>query len=110
MKFSLGRKRWRSVVSFGSILPEIINEFDLEKSFTIENLKAIWYNLVGDIISTHSMPERISRGVLYIAADHSVFANEIIMMKDSILCNINENFYHDAVKNIRVVVKKNWSA
>lgn len=106
MRFRFGGKKRYGAVSLSSVLPEIFHEFDLEKSFTMESLKSIWPYIVGDIISTHSMPERISRGILYISVDHSVFANEISLLQDIILKKIRDIPFSDEVKKIRAEVKR----
>lgn len=105
MKFRTGNKRKNGVFSFDSILPDIIHEFELEKSFTIEDLIAKWYTIVGDIISTHSKPDRIYKKILFVAADHSVYANEIIMMKDALVGKINEEFPFQTIRDIKVEIK-----
>ena len=64
MKFRIGQKRANRLNSFEGILPDIIHEYELEKSFTIEELVAQWSSIVGDIISTHSKPDRIYKKVL----------------------------------------------
>ena len=73
MKFKIGEKRKNGLYSFDGILPDIIHEFQLEKSFTIEELISKWHTIVGDIISTHSKPDRIYKKILFVAADHSVY-------------------------------------
>jgi predicted nucleic acid-binding Zn ribbon protein len=99
-------KRIKKIVSIVDLLDDIISEYNLEKLFTIESIKALWSELVGDIISTHSMPDRLLRGILYINADHSVYSNEIIMMKDQILLNIKARFRNTDITDLRVAVKK----
>ncbi len=105
MKFRVNEKRKNTVVSFESILPDIIHEFELEKSFTIEDLVSQWHTIVGDIISTHSKPDRIFKKILFIAADHSVYANEIMMGKDGILKFIHEKFPLPSIRDIKVEIK-----
>ncbi len=105
MKFRIKEKRKNGLYSFDSILPEIIHEFELEKSFTIEELVSQWYSIVGDIISTHSKPDRIYKNILFVIADHSVYANEIIMMKDILINKVREQFPFQAIRDIKVEIK-----
>jgi predicted nucleic acid-binding Zn ribbon protein len=105
MKFRIKEKRKNGLYSFESLLPDIIHDYDLEKSFTIEELVSQWYSIVGDIISTHSKPDRIYKNVLFVSADHSVYANEIIMMKDVILKKVSEQFPFQAVRDLKVEIK-----
>jgi predicted nucleic acid-binding Zn ribbon protein len=106
MKFRMGKKRTNGIISFETILPDIIHEYELEKSFTIEELTAQWSSIVGDIISTHSKPDRIFKKILFVNVDHSVFANEIIMMKDIILTKIHSELPFLTIKEIRVEIRK----
>lgn len=105
MKFRVSEKRKNTIVSFDGILPDIIHEFELEKSFTIEDLVSKWHTIVGDIISTHSKPDRIFKKTLFIAADHPVYANEIMMAKDSIVKLLNEKFPFQTIRGIKVEIK-----
>lgn len=105
MKFRIGNKRKSGVFSFDSLLPDIIHEFELEKSFTIEDLVSKWHTIVGDIISTHSKPDRIYKKILFVFADHSVYANEIIMMKEALVRKINNEFPFQTIRDIKVEIK-----
>ena len=66
MKFRIGKKRKNGTYSFERILPDIIHDYELEKSFTIEEIISKWYLIVGDIISTHSKPDRIFKRILFV--------------------------------------------
>lgn len=105
MNFKIGKTRKNGTFSFNDILSDIIHEFDLEKSFTIEELVSKWYDIVGDIISTHSKPEKIYKKILFIVVDHSVYANEIIMMKDNIIQSINSKFPYIMIRDIKIEIK-----
>lgn len=105
MRFSFGEKRRGAACSFADLLSDIITENNLEKSFTIEELIAEWDVIVGDIISTHSRPERIHRRLLIIAVDHSVYGNEIMVMKDMIMQRIRARFPWIHIDDIRVDIK-----
>ena len=105
MKFKFGDKRKNGINSFEKILPDIIHEYELEKSFTIEELISKWRTVVGDIISTHSKPDKIYKNFLFIAVDHAVYANEIMMMKDTIITKINREFPIAIVTDFKIEIK-----
>lgn len=105
MKFKIKEKRKNGLYSFDGILPDIIHEYELEKSFTIDELVSQWYSIVGDIISTHSKPDRIYKNILFVTADHSVYANEIIMMKDILLKKVSEQFPFQTIRDIKVEIR-----
>jgi hypothetical protein len=106
MKFRVGEKRTNGLNSFVDLIPDIIHEYDLEKSFTIQELAAQWSSIVGDIISTHSKPDRILKKVLFVGVDHSVYANEIMIMKDTILKKIQTELPFLTLIDIRAEIKK----
>lgn len=106
MKFRSKDKRYNRTESFDKVLPDILKAAGLEKSFTIEAFRDIWSDVVGDIISTHSRPDRFFNDILFIAADHSIYANEIIMMKDSILKKLNDDFMILGIKKLKIEIKK----
>ncbi len=106
MKFKIKIKRNKNTLSFKRLLPEILKEMKIENIFSIESLSASWEDIVGKIIASHSRPDRIYKHTLFIAVDHSVFSNDIIMMKDIILKNINKIYLSNSVSNIKVEIKK----
>ena|SRR4030042_1200900 len=105
MKFRIGKKRKNGTYSFERILPDIIHDYELEKSFTIEEIISKWYLIVGDIISTHSKPDRIFKRILFVAVDHSVYANEIAIMKDAIIKKIHDELPFKAIMDIKVEIR-----
>ncbi|PKL38982.1 MAG: hypothetical protein CVV44_08930 [Spirochaetae bacterium HGW-Spirochaetae-1] len=106
MKFRIGSKRTRKMVGFEGLLPDIISELNIEDSFIVESLKVQWESIVGNILATHSMPDRIFKKILFIAVDHSVYANELIMMKDAIMNKIRETTAGDIIYTIKVEIKR----
>lgn len=110
MKFRFRDKRKNKILPINSLLNSIVTEFDLEERFLFESIKTAWKEIVGEILSTHSIPNRIFRNNLYITADHSVYSNEILLLKDSIKNRIAEEMGFKAINNIKVEVKSiNWS-
>ena len=105
MKFSVDPKRKRRTVSFSSLLPSIIEDLDLKDSFLIENIRELWPGIVGEMISTHTTPDRLFKKTLFINADHSMYSNELSMMKDSIIKRVNEAIGFESVGKLRVEVK-----
>ncbi len=105
MKFRLGRTRKGSLRSFSQILPEVTRDLELDDSLFIESLKGRWRTITGDIISTHSKPEKVSHGYLHVITDHQVYSNEIMLMKDSIIDVIKKQFPGKSIKGIRVNIK-----
>ncbi|GEM_PF-271544 len=109
MKFRRGIKRVGGTQTLSDIFPEVVKEYKLEQAFTIESLALKWNEIVGEIIGTHSMPDRLFKGILFISVDHPVYSNEIMLMKNLIIRNIEEKFCRGVVKSIKTEVKNlNW--
>ncbi|MCP4132796.1 MAG: DUF721 domain-containing protein [bacterium] len=106
MKFRIGNKRKNKVVGFSGVLPDIIKELDIEDSFLIEAIKSIWPGVVGEILATHSIPGRIFKKTLFVSVDHSVYANELMMMRNTILEKIEEELAVDIIKNLKAEIKR----
>lgn len=105
MNFKIGSNRSQTTKKFSDLISDVLDEFNLEKSFTINEIAQKWSIIVGDIISTHSLPLNINKRQLLIIADHSIYANEIITMKEIIIQKINHVLNYQAVLNIKVMVK-----
>ena len=105
MKFRIGTKRRGDIRSFKRLFPDILSEYEIEKLFTVETLASHWKEIAGDLIATHSIPDRIYKSVLFIAVDHPVFGNEIMLMKDSILKRIADVFGPGLVRSIKTEIK-----
>ena len=105
MKFRIGNNRKEKIVSFSSILPDIISDLDMQDSFIIENLREKWPLYTGKTISAHSQPERIFKKVLFISVDHSIYANELSLLKSGILKKIKNDFGNDFITNVKFEIK-----
>jgi predicted nucleic acid-binding Zn ribbon protein len=110
MKFRFKSKRHGNVVQFDDLMDGLVQEYKLEKLFTIEMIRSIWSEIVGDIMSTHSIPDRVNNGILFITVDHSIYANELIMMQDTILSKLHEQFSMVKLNKIKIAVGKlSWN-
>jgi predicted nucleic acid-binding Zn ribbon protein len=85
MKFRFNQKRFNGTVSISSLIPEAIRNLEVDEALTIDVIKSSWKGIVDDIIASHSVPERIFRDTLYISVDHTIYANELLLMKQLIL-------------------------
>ena len=110
MRFRIKEERRGRIVPLSEALMSGLDEYELKESFYMEKLRALWNKFVGDIISTHSRPDRVFKNYLFISVDHSIFANELSMMKGTVLNKINKEFGFEAVKDIRISVKRlDWT-
>lgn len=105
MKFRIKSTRQREIKSFKALFPDILSDYDIEKIFSVESLASQWPEIVGDLLATHSKPDRIFKNVLFIAVDHSVYGNDLILMKDVILKKIISLYGQGLVRTVKTVVK-----
>lgn len=106
MKFDLNKRRRNEMSTFKDLLPDILHEYDLDGSFLIESIRALWPDIVGSTMSTHCMPDRLFKHTLFIAVDHAAFANEIAMMKDTIIQQIGEVMQGTDIVHLKCEVKR----
>ena len=110
MKFRFGDTRKNQTLSFNNIIPDIIDELDLNESFFLERIAEKWPEYVGNILSSHSTPDRIFSNILFIRVDHSAYSNELSMHQDRILRKIKDDFGSGFINAIRFEVRKSrWS-
>ncbi len=107
MKFRIGSERNNSILSFSDILPDVINDLNLEDTFFIENIKDKWESYVGKILSVHSTPDRLFRKILFIKVDHSAYANELSLYSGNILNKLKTDFSPQLIDSVRFeLIKK----
>jgi predicted nucleic acid-binding Zn ribbon protein len=106
MRFRFKEERQSKTISINSTLSLILEEFGLKESLIIGKVRIKWKDIVGDLMAAHSIPDRIFKNILFITVDHSVYANEISLMKEIIVKTINEEFGSDEIKDIRLETKK----
>jgi predicted nucleic acid-binding Zn ribbon protein len=97
----------KGAFSIKELLPDLAKEINMVSLFEIESLSEKWDYIVGSILATHSFPLKKIGSVLIVEADHSVFANDIIMMKKIIISRVQEITMTSEVKEVRVNVIKN---
>jgi predicted nucleic acid-binding Zn ribbon protein len=105
MKFRYKEKRSHKVVDAGDLIDSLINTYNLQKLFSLEKLKEEWYEITGSILCIHTTPKKIEDDILYITSDHSVFSNDLYMIKGTIL-NTIKSYYGIEIKDIRITKAK----
>lgn len=111
MKFSIKKNRDGKISAFGEISSRLIKEFGLEESYIIEEIKESWPEIVGEILSAHSIPDRIFKNTLFVFSDHSIYAGEISMNSSNIISKMNERYDTIFIKNIKVEIKRlKWNS
>ncbi len=106
MKFRFGENRKNTIITFGNIVAELMEDLDIKDSFIIQQLKEKWPTYVGNILSTHSFPDRIFNRYLFINVDHSAYAGELSIHTADILKKIKNDYGDNFIKAIKFEVKK----
>ena len=106
MKFRLGEDRKNKTMHFSSLISDMVDDLELSDSFIIAGLKEKWPFYVGNILSSHSYPDRIYNNFLFINVDHSAYAGELSIHAADILKKIKIDFGGALVKSIKFEVKK----
>lgn len=106
MKFRFGENRKNTIITFGSIVSDLMEDLDIKDSFIIQELKEKWPSYVGNILSAHSFPDRIFNKYLFINVDHSAYAGELSIHTADILKKIKNDYGDNFIKSIKFEVKK----
>ena len=106
MKFRFGEDRKNQLLTFSSIVPDLMEDLDIKDSFIIDQLKEKWPSYVGNILSAHSFPDRIFNKYLFINVDHSAYAGELSIHTFEILKKIKNDYGDNFIKSIKFEVKK----
>ncbi|RPI96151.1 MAG: DUF721 domain-containing protein [Spirochaetales bacterium] len=106
MKFRVKEPRMNRPTRFGVLVESILGQFGFRDDFLVESIRSRWASVVGELIATHSYPDRIFNGILFIAVDHSVYGGEISMMRDSILAKVRDVCSVPGLRDLRVVVRR----
>lgn len=107
MKFRIGSERNNRILSFSEILPDVIDDLNLEDTFFIENIKEKWESYVGKTLAVHSTPDRIFRKILFVKVDHSAYGNELSLHSGNILGKLKNDFGPQLIDSVRFeLVKK----
>jgi len=106
LKFRFGENRKNTIITFGNIVAELMEDLDIKDSFIIQQLKEKWPSYVGNILSAHSFPDRIFNRYLFINVDHSAYAGELSIHTADILKKIKNDYGDNFIKSIKFEVKK----
>ena len=93
-------------MSFNDIMKDVVRELNVENDFLVMLLKDNWEKIAGGIMAAHSFPDRIFKNILFVWADHSIYANEIVLMKKNILQKIDDIIGRNIIKTVKVEIKR----
>ena len=106
MEFRFKDKRLAKETSLEDLLLHIVDDYKLYGEFALEDLRRAWKDIVGPILVNHTKIDRIFKNTLFIAANHPIYSQEVLMHKTSIIDKINELYGKNSIKSVKVDVKK----
>ena len=77
-----------------------MNKITEDDRYMIHIIRKNWKKIVGDIIAEYSFPSFFSKGKLTVIVENNLIMNEMKMYRETILENVNEEFYGTAVGEI----------
>lgn len=106
MKFRIKEPRIGGISGISTVIEAFYKETGFERERKIDKLKREWNAIVGNNLAVHSIPVLISDKTLLIYTDHSVFSNDLALMKKNILIKCAEVLNGDKLIEMKVEVKK----
>jgi hypothetical protein len=106
MRFKFADKRIARETSLEDLLLHVVDDYKLYGEFALEDLRRTWQDIVGPILVNHTKVDRIFKNTLFIIADHSIYAQEALMYKTSIIDKINGLYGKNSIKTVKVDIKK----
>jgi hypothetical protein len=106
MNFRFKEKRIGSAREVSKLMTSLFKETGIEDEYELLFIRRNWTEIAGEILSTHSFPAKIYGRTLLLYTDHSVFSNDIIMIKDSIIKKICSTCKGIRVDDIKVEISK----
>jgi len=90
-------------------LYQVLKESGVNNFQFHQQILDLWENVVGEMVSKHSRPDRIVGGILYIEVKNSSWINEISFLRTDIIDKYNQTLKQKYIKDIKFFLKKNDS-
>jgi len=85
----------------GDILDSMLGKFGLKKRIRENEVFLVWEQAVGPVVTRHCRPLSITDGILVIKAKNNVWMQELSLLRQGIICKINELLGWEAVRDLR---------
>ncbi len=96
--------------SINNIIKDILLELGFINLYYTGVLKQNWENIVGNLIASVSIPDRIERNILYIKCNNPSWKQELYFFKDEILEKVNSFIGENIVKDVKIFFHKIYNA
>lgn len=87
------------------MLSDAIEQTDILRNARALNVLREWESIVGEGLAKRCAPDKFERGTLWVAAEGSAWAQEIRMIKGTIIKRINEAAHEGLCQDVRVGVR-----
>lgn len=93
--------RKRHPVSVGQAMGDLIRELGIGKTLTEYGVITRWSEVVGERIAAVTQPERIEKGVLFVAVSSAAWRAELTLRRQEIIDRINAAAGGTVVRDVR---------
>lgn len=90
----------RKEVSLGDAIREMLKENGMEDKMVETRLLNEWDNVVGPIISQHTISKRIDKSILFVKLDSASLRHELSYARDHLKKQLNQTVNKDVLKDI----------
>jgi predicted nucleic acid-binding Zn ribbon protein len=86
--------------SLREVIEAFLKETQLHRKLQERRLVESWYELMGKPVARITSRVYIRKEVLYVQLNSSVLRNELFMMKNDIICRLNDHIGEQVIKDI----------
>lgn len=91
----------KSFTPLAAVLSTLTMGVALQTAMVTRRLGRHWAEVVGPQIAAHTLPERITRGVLHLRVDHPIWNHQISFLKEALIKKSNDFLDHTLISDIR---------
>lgn len=92
--------RKRDAQSLSEILKESLHSLKIDGKIQETRLLAAWPEIVGPILTTHTLGTNISKRILYVKLDSPLLRSELQMMRQNLIERLNKASGGETIKDI----------
>lgn len=89
----------------GGMLGDAIEQTEILRNARALTVLRDWHSIVGADLAKRCAPDKFERGTLWVAAEGSAWAQEIRMIKSTIISRINAAAHEGLCQDVRVGVR-----
>jgi predicted nucleic acid-binding Zn ribbon protein len=92
------------IESIGNVLSQVVRDLGLGKKLNEQRAVVEWSDVVGARVAEHSRAMRVDAGRLFIEVDSSVWAQELSLMRHSILREMDARIGKGVIETVHFVL------